>query len=101
MHKKHILSAVVNTWAEHLASRLERSADEIRNRGLSAYDFPTNRVKLNFGDGSFAEFKYAFACINKEDAMVAVFTEHCGYLEFHLLPEMEVIEIQENYYRHE
>lgn len=84
---------VVNVWAEHLATRLGRSADEIRNRGLSAYDFSAeNYVKLNFGDGSVAEFKHAFACINREDSVVAVFAEHCGYLEFWLVPEMEVIE---------
>lgn len=95
-------SEVVNVWAEHLASRLGRSAVEIRNRGLSVYDFSAeNNVKLNFGDGSVAEFKHAFACINKEGSMVAIFTEHCGYLEFGLVPEMEVIEVRETYFRHE
>jgi len=93
---------VLADWANDLSTRLGRSAEEIRGKGLSAYDFsPSQRVRLNFGDGSFAEFRYAFACIRRESAQVAIFTEHCGYLEFSLAPEMEVIETQDTFYRHE
>ena len=88
--------------AESLSERLGRPVDEIRSDGLSAYDFsPSRRVRLEYEDGSCAEFRYAFACVRKEASRVVVFTEHCGYLEFALLPEMAVVEVSEGHYRHE
>ena len=87
-------SELEKTWAEHLAFRLGRSVDEIRNLGLSCRDFLYNCVRLTFDDGSFAEFKDAFSCINKEDETVAVFTDHCGHFEFVLGVLIEVIEFQ-------
>jgi hypothetical protein len=98
--RKH--TDVLADWAVDLSAKLGRSIDEIRRNGLSAYDFSTSQnVKINFGDGSSAEFRYAFACIREKESQVAIFTEHCGYLEFCLVPEMEVIEVKENYYRHD
>jgi hypothetical protein len=98
--RKH--SEVLADWAADVSAKLGRSVEAIKNEGLSAYDFsPSQNVRINFGDGSFAEFKYAFACIREKESWVAVFTEHCGYMEFWLAPEMEVIEVKENYYRHE
>ena len=98
--KKH--SEVLAEWATDLSLKLGRPVEAIRKEGLSAYDFsPSQNVKINFGDGSFAEFRYAFTCIREKESQVAIFTEHCGYLEFWLAPEMEVIEIKENYYRRE
>jgi hypothetical protein len=98
--RKH--AEVLADWATDLSLKLGREVDTTKNNGLSAYDFsPSRTVKINFGDGSTAEFRYAFACIRQEKSQVAIFTEHCGYLEFWLAPEMEVIEIQENYYRHD
>jgi len=96
-------SEVINDWAADLATRLTRPADRIRGQGLSAADFPADsRVRIHFGEGSFAEFRHAFACIRRDVAWVAVFTEHCGYMEFPIAPDMEVIEIREtSYYRHE
>lgn len=92
---------VLVDWIEDLAQKLDRPADEIRQRGLSAYDFsPSRSVRIEFGDGSTAEFRYAFACIRPQAARVAVFTEHCGYLEFDLVPDMAVIELFERHYRH-
>jgi hypothetical protein len=93
---------VVAEWVTELAERLQRPEDELRARGLSAYDFSSSRaVEIRFVDGSHAKFRYAFAIVSKSKERVAVFTEHCGYLEFPLTPELEVIEISENYYRHE
>jgi hypothetical protein len=98
--KEH--SEVLADWATDLAVKLGRPVEGIQREGLSAYDFsPSQNVKINFGDGSSAEFRYAFACIRESASQVAVFTEHCGYLEFWLAQEMEVIEVKENYYRHE
>ena len=100
MMRKH--KEVLADWAEDLAKKLGRSQEEILSKGLSAYDFsPGSRVTVNFGEGSTAEFKLAFACINPKIEQVAIFTEHCGYLEFPLFEEMEVVEVTERYYRHE
>ena len=91
---------VLADWSDELAARLGRPVAEIRARGLSAHDFiPGRSVRLNFGDGSHAEFRHAFACVRREAARVAVFTEHCGYLEFALTPQAEVIETHEHVYR--
>lgn len=93
---------VLADWAVELSAKLGRSSEEILDEGLSACDFSSDQhVKINFIDGSTAEFRYAFACIRKEPSQVAIFTEHCGYLEFWLVPEMEVIEVTESRYRHE
>ena len=93
---------VIADWADALSRRLNRSVEEITSRGLSAYDFsPSRCVRLKYEDGSSAEFRCAFACISKETSRVAIFTEHCGYLEFRLLPEMAVVEVREDCYRHE
>ena len=95
-------SEVLAEWTIDLAHKLGRPVEAIQKDGLSAYDFsPSQNVKINFGDGSTAEFRYAFACIREAASQVAIFTEHCGYLEFWLAPEMEVIEAKENYYKHE
>jgi hypothetical protein len=89
-------------WAPELANRLGRPEGEIRVRGLSAGDFsPSRAVEIKFVDGSHARFSYAFAIVSKERHAVAVFTEHCGYLVFPLLPEMQVIQVHEDVYFHE
>ncbi|MDR2689694.1 MAG: hypothetical protein LBB76_08055 [Azoarcus sp.] len=98
--RKH--AEILADWAPDLSLKLGRPVEVIRGKGLSAYDFPpSQRVRINFVDGSVAEFNYAFACIREKESQVAVFTEHCGYLEFWLEPEMEIVEIRENHYRHE
>ncbi len=93
---------VLEAWREELSERLKRSAEEIVAKGLSAYDFsPSESVEIRFPDESHARFKFAFALISKERKMVAVFTEHCGYLEFPLLREMSVIQHSEDFYYHD
>lgn len=87
-------SEVISDWANELSEKLGRPAEEIRNRGLSVYDFQTShRVRINFEDESFAEFRYAFCLRKDKDRVLAVFTEHCGYLEFPLNAVAEVIEL--------
>ena len=41
-------------------------------------------VRLQFEDGSFVFFNYAFAVVDEEHQEIAVFTEHCGYHVFNL-----------------
>ncbi len=93
---------VVTDWAGELSARLGRSKEELVNHGLCAADFPpTCCVEVRFADGSFAQFKFAFAVVSEKKNHVVVFTEHCGYFEFPLVPEMEVVQTGEDYYRNE
>ena len=73
-------NAVIDDWAEVLATHLGRPADEIRGRGLSASDFVHGDVThIDFQDGSTARFAYSFFVVDIERGRVGVFTEHCGY----------------------
>jgi hypothetical protein len=91
-------SQVIADWSNELASHLGRSREDILAKGLSAYDFsPAKFIEVRFPDQSFARFKYAFAVISEHKKAVAVFTEHCGYLEFALMPEMAVVETTEEW----
>jgi hypothetical protein len=78
MHGKSIIS----NWSIALEKKLFRSGKEIIAKGLSAYDFPTTPVTIMFADESSCIFNFAFALINAEKKIAAVFTEHCGYYEF-------------------
>ena len=92
---------IVLRWTKELSQRLGRPENEIAG-GLSAHAFsPSNRVEIRFSDKSFANFRYAFAIISPERSLVAVFTEHCGYYEFALSPEMNITQIREDVYCHE
>ena len=69
-------------FAEPLAARLGRTADEIRD-GLGARDFPGNEdVEVTFVDGSTMSFRYAFVVFDAAQGIAGVFTEHCGYYCF-------------------
>jgi hypothetical protein len=51
-----------------------------RPEGLSATDPRfSQRVELEFPDGSHASFNWAFAVEVLEEETLIVFTEHCGY----------------------
>jgi len=92
---------MVLEWAEELANHLGRSAEDIRNEGLEAGDFRVgSRVEIRFPDRSFARFRSAFAVISEARQQVGVFTEHCGYLVFPLVPEMEIVQSQRQIYRY-
>lgn len=70
-------------FAELLAKRLGRSAQEIREDGLGAGDFSTREeVELTLPDGSVLRLRYAFAVVDEAVGAVAVFSEHCGYYVF-------------------
>ena len=74
---------IVKAWASILAERLERSATEIAEKGLSAYDFRTNEeVEIRFGSGDSMNFKCSFYVVDEDREKIAVFTEHSGYFEF-------------------
>jgi len=70
-------------WVERLMIHLREKHGKERS-GLSAADFSAKQtLKINFQDGSFAFFRYAFYLLDRELKEVAVFTEHCGY---HIYP---------------
>ena len=68
-------------WANKLKSYISEKFGEDRQE-LTATDFHFN-LKINFEDGSFAFFQYAFYILDQDNNEVAVFTEHCGY---HIFP---------------
>lgn len=94
---------IIEEWSERLSSKLKRPIDEIREKGLSAYDFsPSKMVEITFPDRSFCKFNFAFSILDEEKKLVAVFTEHCGYYVFSvhgaLVKEVtEDIFVDENY----
>ncbi|MBC7931793.1 MAG: hypothetical protein H7Z38_14635 [Rubrivivax sp.] len=70
---------VPDKWRARLRAHIKEKTGDDRDQ-LSATDFASNsRVYLQFPDGSFALFRYAFCLIAPEDNEAAVFTEHCGY----------------------
>ena len=83
---------ILDEWAAEVAAAVGRSLEDIRAKGLSAYDFsPTHDLRINLIDGSFVQFKCAFAVSNKSKRAIAVFTEHCGY---HVFPDHEAVVTQ-------
>jgi hypothetical protein len=70
-------------WAGRLKAYLLEELG-VKRENLSAEDFH-HSLKINFEDGSYAFFGYAFYLLDQELNEVAVFTEHCGYHIFPLL----------------
>lgn len=69
-----------------------RAKGETKYDTLGSSDFPADSVvRINFEDGSTAEFKYAFVMKAPEWREVAVFTEHCGYHLFTLYDELDLV----------
>ncbi len=68
-------------WTSKLKAYLREELGVNRDR-LSAEEFHHN-LKVNFEDGSFVFFHYAFYLLDRELNEIAVFTEHCGY---HIFP---------------
>src|SRR5262245_36641444 len=80
---------ILEEWAEELASHLGRSVSELRAKGLGASDFPLDHeLRVALMDGSFVQFRYAFAVASEAKRAIAVFTEHCGY---HVFPNHDAV----------
>ena len=81
--KKEIMNfmhEIIETVADELSLKLGRSAEEIRQNGLSAHDFTSNDgVEMVFEDGSSVKFKYSFYVECPGKGLIDLFTEHCGY----------------------
>ncbi|EIP0123033.1 hypothetical protein LRL27_004726 [Vibrio alginolyticus] len=69
-------------WSDLLSHKLNRSASEIAESGLTLLDFSPDSVEIVFDDESYCKFSHAFAVENRDTNQVAVFTEHCGYHVF-------------------
>jgi len=73
---------VPDEWKPRLRAYLRATWGEDRD-WLSAQDFRGDQsVHLQFDDGSFALFRYAFAILHEAGERCMVFTEHCGYHVF-------------------
>lgn len=93
---------VLNDWAAELEEKLGRPEAELRQRGLSAYDFsPACAVEVRYPFGCTHRIESAFAVIRPQTRQAAVFSEHAGYLEFDLVEDCVVAEIREDIYRQE
>ena len=92
---------VLSDWASEVASKLERPEAELQARGLSATDFSSSQAVEIRLTGVTHRFNSAFAVIRPDTGEVAVFSEHAGYVEFHLSEDDVVAEISEEIYRHD
>ena len=73
---------VPDEWRPRLRAYLLATFGVERER-LFASDFSTQQsVHLQFDDGSFAQFRYAFVVFDDLGEQCMVFTEHCGYYIF-------------------
>lgn len=72
---------IVDRFAGPLADRLGRSAETLRKHGLTAHDFSGQVVTVRWHDDSSAMFQHAFFVQDDSLNSIAIFTEHCGYLE--------------------
>jgi hypothetical protein len=80
---------ILEEWVEEVSSHVGRSVEELRTKGLGASDFPAGReLRVALMDGSFVQFRYAFAVASDAKRAIAVFTEHCGY---HVFPNHEAV----------
>ncbi|HEX8392374.1 MAG TPA: hypothetical protein VF665_08475 [Longimicrobium sp.] len=79
--------AVPDRWRTRLREHILATTGEDRDQ-FRAHDFQGDRsLRLDFPDGSFALFRYAFHLQDEHLREVAVFTEHCGY---HFFPSGEL-----------
>jgi hypothetical protein len=73
---------VPDEWKPRLRAYLRATSGEDRDH-LSAHDFRGDQsVHLQFADGSYARFLYAFVVFDEAGERCMVFTEHCGYHVF-------------------
>ena len=80
---------ILEEWVEEVSSQVGRSVEELRTKGLAASDFRAGReIRVVLMDGSFVQFRYAFAIASEPRRAIAVFTEHCGY---HVFPNHGVV----------
>lgn len=91
---------MIDDWAPELAARLGRSEQAIRELGLGAMDFsPSRSVEIRHGDFT-VRLRFAFAVIRPARNVVAVFSEHWGYIEYGLMEDTVVAQIHEEIYTH-
>ena len=93
---------VLRDWLPEVAAKLNRTEAELLSRGLSATDFSSSRsVEVRFPYGLTHRFSFAFAVVRPLTGEAVVFSEHAGYVEFQLVDDCVVAEIDEDIYRHE
>jgi len=73
-------------WSAELAAHLGCKEAEFRAKPTMHLAYPSVGVRVELMDGSFVEFKWAFALVSETRKTIAVFTEHCGH---HLYPYHE------------
>ena len=90
---------VLADWAPELAKRLGRSEEELLSNGLSAHDFSDGAtVEIRSPTGAVFRIPDSFALVREHEELAAVFSEHDGYTEWTLYPEIVIAEIVERFY---
>jgi hypothetical protein len=69
-------------WARELSARFGCSEAEFLADPAAQLKFPAQGLRVELMDGSFVEFRYAFALVCETRKAIAVFTEHCGHHAF-------------------
>ncbi len=73
----------------------------LKSGGTSALDFgASSSVEIRGPGGMTIRIELAFALIRPDQNITAVFSEHCGYMEFDLMEDSVVAEIHEEIYTH-
>ena len=72
---------ILGRFADPLAAYVKRTADQIRQDGLSDDDFEEG-LEISFADGSHALFNSAFLVASTDGQSIGVFTQACGYFQF-------------------
>jgi hypothetical protein len=85
-------------WAAELARHLGCAEAEFQVAPTKHMRFPSQTLRVELMDGSFAEFRYAFALVSEARKTIAVFTEHCGH---HLFPYHEARVVVDGKVTHE
>ena len=105
MRKNRSIREVLTDWAPDLAKRLGRPEQELLARGLSVHDFSSGggmSVEIRSPTGAVFRIPDAFVLVRQDEALAAVFSEHDGYTEWDLYPEIVITEVVERfYYRHD
>ena len=71
-------SATITEWATELARRAGVSSQTFLATPERFMSYPLSSVRVELMDGSFVEFRSAFALVSEAKRAVGVFSEHCG-----------------------
>jgi hypothetical protein len=69
-------------WSDELAARFGVTIETFTANSTRLMDFPAETIRVDLMDGSYVEFRWAFAIVSQSRQAIAVFAEHCGHHVF-------------------